>query len=82
MRGVFQVRSHYGYDIVVDGVSQGLDVHWAEAARIGNEIAATRPPGDGRGFARCRHKRQAQRDACFKAERCLLLDRFRLVESL
>ena len=54
-RGVFIVRAVFGHSIVVDGNDLGLDGSWDQVDQICSQIAALRKPGDGRGYARCRH---------------------------
>lgn len=65
IRGVFLVRSHFGYDVEVDGRAFGLDVSWTAANAIAKVVAKHRPAGDSRGYAKCGHK------ACWKPGRCI-----------
>lgn len=63
-RGVFLHRSDFGYTVTVDGVNLDLDVAWHKADQLAKHIASLRKPGDGRGYARCRHEGNK---ACFDA---------------
>ena len=53
--GVFLIKSKMGYSVLVDKEALPMDVSWSEADRIAKAIAKSRRPGDGRGYARCRH---------------------------
>jgi hypothetical protein len=64
MRGVFLYRSGFGYTVHVDGVTLDLDVSWSKANNLARHIAVLRKPGDGRGYARCRHDGN---ELCWKA---------------
>lgn len=55
MRGIFLVKATHGYDVIVDEVPYGIDVSWSAAFEVATSLAKKRPPGDGRGFARCAH---------------------------
>ncbi len=61
-------RGRFGYDVVVDGASLGLDASWSEADGLAKQIASLRPPGDGRGYGRCSHRGSSD---CFTAGHCL-----------
>jgi hypothetical protein len=63
-RGVFLYKSTMGYTVCVDKQVLPMDVSWSEADRTAKKIAKGRRPGDGRGYARCRHPGN---DACSKA---------------
>lgn len=67
-RGVFLVRGPMGYRVLVDGQYQTEDLSWNEADQRARVIAELRPPGDGRGYARCKHP---GRTACFDEQECL-----------
>lgn len=67
IRGIFLVRSTFGYDVEVDGRAFGLDVSWTAADKIARTVARFRADGDSRGYARCHHKGTA----CWEAGRCI-----------
>jgi len=65
MRGIFIIRSGAGYSVQVDGTDLKLEVSWSVADKLAQHIARLRKPGDGRGYARCRHDNNK---LCFDAE--------------
>lgn len=67
VRGVYLVKSGMGYTVEVDGVVIPGDYSWTAADRLAKYIARLRPPGDGCGYARCRHPGNEE---CFRARAC------------
>lgn len=67
-RGVFIERARFGYTVVVDGRALPLELSWSNADGLAHVIARLRGPGDGRGYARCRHPGN---DVCFRAGVCV-----------